>query len=217
MRFIFFLLTLSPLCAYVNQNGDFQIWTREYIRGHITPHWDISVMQENRIGDHASKPYHIFLQAQGIYRPAPWIGLAPGYRQSWRRFPLDSSRWRPEYSPMFDVMLRWHLGEWEFSDRNRVQYIIFQSDPAHWLYRNRFRIVTPWHFTRFCFTPFIDNEWFFQERYGFDQDRLSAGLMTWIYKNLSGQIYYMRRFEKTGADLHWIHQNILNITLLLAY
>lgn len=214
-KFFLFFLLVSAGWAQIDKNGDFQIWTREIIKKHFNPTWAFLIMQENRIGDDASKLFHIFLHAQGIYKPTQWLGIAPGYRQSWRRFPLNSNHWLPEYSPLIDVTFVMRPGDWQFVDRNRVQYRVIDSDPSHWLYRNRFRIIPPWSFTRFCLNPFIDNEILFHQRFGFDEDRLCGGFLLWIYENLSGQLYYMCRFLK--KEPHWIHTNVLNVTLLLAY
>ena len=142
-----------------------------------------------------------------IYVPTKWIAIAPGYRQAAIRFPLDSTHWEPEYSPLLDISFKWEAREWLFANRNRAQYIIFGPNPNRWLYRNRFRIMTPWHFTKFRFTPYIDNEWFFLQDFGFNQDRLVAGLMMILRGNLSGQLAYMRRYQKLVDQ--WIHQKFL--------
>lgn len=204
-----------PVWAQIDKDGDFQIWSREIVKKHFNPQWAFLFMQENRIGDDAKKIYHIYLQTQVIYNPVRWLGISPGYRQSWRRLPLNSTRWKPEYCPMLDMSFILRPGEWEFVDRNRVEYRILGSDPSHWIYRNRFRIIPPLRLTRFWFNPFVDNEIFIHQRYGFDEDRISGGLLMRVYENLSGQLYYTCRFQK--KDLGWIHQNILNITLLLSY
>lgn len=217
-KFWIFLLSWAGLYAQIDSNGDFQIWNREVIRQHFDSRWSWYLMSECRFGDNASKLFYTFLQVQGIYKPASWVAIAAGYRQGIRRFPFTGNQWKFEYSPLVDVTFVAKTHGWEFVNRNRCQYIIFQSDPSHWQYRNRFRIITPWSFSKFRITPFVDNEWFFMERHGYNQDRLCGGLMMLLRGNLSGQLYYMARFLKEDLPkTHWVHQNVLNITLLLAY
>jgi hypothetical protein len=203
------------LFAQVNKDGDFQIWTRYFLKKHFAPTWSATLYSELRWGDDASTLYLVIGQIQGTYSPLSWLSLSPAYRQSWRRFPLDSSHWEPEYRPMFDLTFKTPFAGWQISDRNRVEYIIFRSDPEHWVYRNRLRFVLPWSFAYRIFNPFIDNEIFIRQRLGFHEDRLSAGFLSLIYENLGGQIYYMARFQKAAAG--WIHQNILVLSLLLAF
>lgn len=216
-KFYLFLFCWVSTWAQINKNGDFQIWNREIFLQHFNPPWSWYVMWEGRWGDDASKLYHTILQAEVIYKPVKWLSIAPGYRQSLRRFPLNSNHWKPEYSPITDVICAARASGWEFVDRNRVQYIIFQSDPSHWLYRNRIRIIPPWNFSNHCINPFVDNEFFFRQDFGFNEDRLCGGFLIWIRGNLSGQLYYMARFQKNLNPTQWVHQNILNITLLFAY
>lgn len=219
MKKIFtYLLLSSALFSEINSNGDFQIWAREIVKVHITPKWAFYELCEGRFGDNASKLYHTLMQVEGLYTPIPGITMGLGYRQSLRRYPLQSNHWKPEYSPLADVFIRTYLSDWELHDRNRVQYVIFQPLPrSRWLYRNRFRIVPPWNFTKYKINPFIDNEVFFFEQRGFNQDRLCCGLLMQFTNSCGGQIYYMARFEKRENPTYWVHQNILNLTLLLSY
>lgn len=213
-KIFFFLFFVSGLTAQINSDGDFQIWNREIVNVHFSKQWTLYSFAESRIGDDASKLYEAFLHAELDYKAASWIAFGPGYRQAIIRAPINSNHWEPIYIPLVSVMLFFKLRDWEFSDRNRVQYEVAKSIPYPWLYRNRFRIVPPWSFTPLCINPFIDNEIFIYQGHGFVEDRLCSGLLFWLHDNLSGQLYYMCRFQKPN---HWIHQNVLNISLLLAY
>ena len=214
----FFPLLLFPLALWsqIDRSGDFQIWSWNFVSYQINPEWMLLSMVEFRAGDDASKIYRTSLSVEPVYTPVQWIGLAPGYRQSWSRVPVNSKHWKPEYTPFGDLFFFLFPGKWELVNRNRIEYRIRKNDPIHWVYRNRLRIILPWAFTSLQINPFIENEIFIRQRRGLNEDRLTAGLLSNIYKNLSGEISYMARFQKQLSGT-WIHQNVLNIVLFLAF
>lgn len=205
---------LFPLFAraFVDQNGDFQVWSRCEFWNYFSPKGFCLTEAEARWGDNASKLFLTFIQAQIAYQPVPWFYVAPGYRQQYQRFPVTSNHWEPNYIPLIDATFFWPV-TWTLSNRNRLMYSIIDSDPSHWIYRNRLRFIIPWSFAYSRINPFIENEIFIRQRYGFNQDRLAGGFMVSLNDYLVARLYYMRRFTKT-LDSHWIHQNILYITFV---
>ncbi len=214
-----YILVLFPLAlsAQINRNGDFQIWCWNFAAKQFSPEWMLLSLFEFRVGDEASKFYRASFSIEPIYTPVKWLGLAPGYRQVGLRFPINSNHWKPEYTPFADVFFFLFPSKWQLIDRNRVEYRILDSDPVHWVYRNRIRIVPPRTFTSFQINPYLENEIFIRQRRGLNEDRLTVGLMSHIYKNLSGELSYMARFQKQHLSRDWIHQNILNIVFFLAF
>ncbi len=215
----FFTLLLLPclLCSQVDKNGDFQIWSWNFAAKQFSPEWTLLTLWEFRLGNDASKFYRTSLSVEPIYTPVEWIGLAPGYRQAWLRDPVNSNHWKTEYTPFGDVFFFLFPGKWQLVDRNRVEYRIRKSDPIHWVYRNRLRVITPWSFTSHQINPFFENEIFIRQRRGLNEDRLTCGFLSNIYENLSGELSYMARFRKQHPSGTWIHQNVLNIVLFLAF
>lgn len=216
-KFLIPLLFPFFLWSQIDRDGDFQIWNWDFVSKQITPEWSLLSYLEFRWGDNASKLYRTSLLLEAIYQPCPWLGLAPGYRQVWLRVPLNSDHWRPEYTPLADIYFFLTPSDWEITNRNRIEYRILENDPIRWVYRNRIRIVPPWNFTSLEITPFIENEIFIRESRGLNEDRLSGGFLMNLYENLSGSLFYMARFQKQRDPSQWIHQNVLNISLFLAF
>ncbi len=214
-RIFLFLVFTIPCLAEINSNGDFQIWNRNYLLNHINPQWSIRTVTEFRWGDNASKFYYTYLQSQFAYHPVHWINLAAGYRQIWRRHPVNSNHWRPEYSPLADITFDFRFAEWEIMNRNRLQYMLIKDDPHHWLYRNRFRLIFPWHPTSHKITFFADEEVFIRQGIGVEENRVSGGSFFSIHGNLAGQLFYTYRLLRGIPS--WTYQNVLNISLLLSY
>ncbi len=197
--------------AKVNQNGDFQIWASESNRIPFTSVSDLKGVAEFRFGDDASSLFFKYYQLQLIYKRIVWMHIAPGYRQVFTRMTKKSSKWESMYVPLVDLSLHGCLGGWKISNRTRLLYSIGDTVPDFLVYRNRLRLVTPWRLTRFCFTPYIDDEVFFIEDKSFNQNRFTMGFILPLGGNLSGKLFYRLRHLKLGSD--WSHQNILGIGL----
>jgi len=216
-------ISLYSLCAIffpclswaeINQNGDFQIWNRNFAGVHLGKKWTFISQLEFRWGDDASTLYYTLLQPQLRYTPVPWLIIAPGYRQFWQRNLVKESL-RPGYAPVLDISFLILMQDWQIRDRSGIEYIIHRSNPNHFLYRNRLRIIPPWSFTRFGINPFIEDEIFIRERVGFEQNRLLAGLFYLLQKNTSGELFYMLRYLKTGRS--WTYQNVLGLVILFSF
>ena len=207
---------LLPFAAHaaVAGNGDIQLWTRSYFDGPISRQWDWQFVFETRWGNDASTLYYWYLQPQLFYQPAEWISIEPGYRQGFSKH-LISDNWVLEYAPLLDVVLMKTVAEWSFSDRSRWQYSQVGSVPWHWLYRNRFRIVSPPIVRSPLIWLFTDNEIFWREKRGINQDRLSFGTMILLNETVGGELFYMDRFWKRAPG--WIYQTVFNVRLDLFF
>lgn len=212
---LYLIFSAALLRGQIDKNGDFQIWNRYFFDIPIVTSLSSFTTIEFRYGDDASKLYLTYVQTQFLYKPFRWLKIGPGYRQYWQRSPLTSSHFEPGYSPLTDITFILRLASWEFRDRNRIQYIIFRSDPSYWLYRNRLRLIPPWSATRFQITPFIENEIFIRQGQGFHQNRTSTGFLFLMNKSIGGEVYYMLRFLK--REPNWTYQNVVNIALLFNF
>lgn len=209
-------LIFFPAFAWsqVNRNGDFQIWDRTFFLKHLNKQWLSYSFIEFRFGDNASELYQYFIHTQMIYRPLPFLSIGPGYRQIWQKI-LTTGKWQTGESPLLDLAFVYRFKGWELRDRNRVQYVIFPHNPSHWWYRNRMRFVTPSFFETRNIAFFLDNEFFWRQTLGVNEDRLSAGFMFEMLKHLAGELFYMARFLK--VDPHWNYMTILNIALVFSF
>jgi len=116
---------------------------------------------------------------------------------------------------LLDVVLMKTFSEWSFSDRSRWQYIQVGPVPWHWLYRNRFRIIAPPVARSPMIVIFTDNEIFWREKRGINQDRLSFGTMIGLNETVGGELFYMARFWKRAQG--WIYQTVFNVRLDVSF
>ena len=215
-RYAFLIGLFLPIFAWpaVNQNGDFQIWQRNFLIKHCAPQWSFWVVSELRWGSNASQFYHAILHGQLYYAPAPWIVLGPGYEQVWTKETTLIS-WEKEFIPLFDAIFRARFHTWEIQDRSRLEYVIIDSNPFHWLYRNRFRIIAPPMRQNPKVAFFTDNEFFWFEAHGVNEDRLSAGLMIQWQDNWGAESFYMARFLKQLDG--WSYNTVAAFSLLFSF
>lgn len=213
----FIYLLLFPLFAFGRINGpaDYQIWQRTILTAKMAHQWDFLLTEETRFGDNITKFYYTYLQANFSYIANQWVTLSPGYRQVYKRSPLSSTQWRPEYSPMIDIYFNWKKNNWKFSDRSRIQYLIFESNPDHWVYRNQLRITTPWKVTSFEANPYIEEEVFFRQNQGFVENRVTFGFSEQMTKHVVMDFFYIARYLKNSPS--WVYNNIFGFNLKLNY
>ncbi len=180
---------------------------------HFAHNWSAWLISELRWGDTASQFYSAILHAQLYYAPRPWIVIGPGYEQVWTKEP-PLVIWEKQYIPLADAIFRARFDGWEIQDRNRLEYIFFDSSPDHWLYRNRFRIIAPSMLQSPRISFFTDNELYWLESNGISEDRISFGLMLQWLDNWGGEVFYMARLLHQDS---WICNSVITFDFLFSF
>lgn len=207
MRLFLFSFFLLPVLVFarLNDNGDFQIWDHHYLDFKVNEEFHLHLAAEFRWGDDSSKLYVKYGEILFIYRPLKWLEIVPGYRHLYVRFLRDDFKWKLIYSPLFDLLFYFPVAPWGLSDRSRVQYLIIEGRDNRWVYRNRIHLTFP--YSDYYVNPFIDNEFFWTEGRGFDQNRLRSGLEVNFSEHVKGRLFYMLRYLKVSDG--WNYQNVL--------
>lgn len=216
-RFFFLLiLTLSFLVkgwGQINKNNDWQIWALGSVGKGFNNNMAVRIDTEYRFGDDASKLYFAYIQGFIEYEPSSFCLVAPGYRQEWIRSSTHS--WRKTYNPLVDTTFIFRRSYFFITDRNRVQYQFLKEETNRWIYRNRFRITFTTEVKGIGIDPFIDNEIFFVEKRGINQNRASIGCLFIFNELFQSRIFYLLRHLKREG--HWTHQNVMNLHLYFAF
>ena len=89
------------------------------------------------------------------------------------RFVYERSRGRgalvPEHRPTFDVDLTTpELLTLKLDFRTRFEWRMIESETAYMRYRERVRLRTGWNVTRWRFSPFVSEEFFFSDKPDYD-------------------------------------------------
>jgi hypothetical protein len=204
MKKLFFGLVFisASLSAQVNHNGDFQLWSHTQFDKKIKEPFGVRFSTAFRWGDNASRLFYEYYQPQITFTKNKVV-IAPGYRQL---FQNTTGKWIAYYMPMIDLFLSFPLS-WEIEDRNRVFYQIPGHGSSVWIYRNRIRIYSP----IFCkIKLFAEEEAFFQEGSGFNENRLGGGIFAAFTKVINAHFFYTYHNLKQKS---WTYQNLLRFEL----
>jgi len=211
MRILSFLglLFSLPLCAYINQNNDVQLWTSAYYEQKLSDRVFLELANQYRIGNDMSELYFTYLQGIVSFKPTEGVLVAPGYRQTWQR--TATQPWSLSYEPFVETILRKERGGARIELRNRVIYFMREVGANSWLWRGRLR----WMRLEGRVRSYVSNEVFIDSRTGVEQDRIALGMFVPFIRHLRGDFYYMLRFRK--QDNHWAHQHIVGLGLDLNF
>ncbi len=195
-----------------NKKNDFQVWEHQQITWMPTPTTTLYFQTEFRWGDDASILYFSYLQGGISVSPCNWLTVAPGYRQGAALRP--DHRRIPVYNPLLDATLKFKICNWTLEDRSRVQYLIPESGPDLWQYRNRIELFSPWKVGRYQFNPYLSEEMFFREYFGFAENRFAVvGRFTFSHL-FQSDVMYMLRYIKFPT---WRPTHVLRLCLYFDY
>ncbi len=206
------LLSFGLARAY--DNHDFQVWNTDVEELKINDKSKVALEQEFRWGDNANEFFYQHYDLGYFYNSKKWLMVGGGYRHV---IELKSGKWKVENEPYLSATLSGKLAGCSVDSRSRLEYNHFDYQEDAWRYRNKFTVKLPWKFTKFQIQPYMAEEVFvkFAGWSGFNQNRLSGGLTMKIFKNLSGEIYYMLQSSKSAGI--WKENNVLGTKFKLAF
>ena len=127
-----------------------------------------------------------------------------GYRQAWLEL---ADGWRQEYRPMFNLGYRGKLGEWGFSNRNRLELRYFEGEARNRVrYRNETILTAPrkWGST----TPYISQELFYNlTNTEFNENWLTTGVSGKFSNGKGWKLGYRLQSRKFAGE--WNHRHVL--------
>jgi len=202
-----FFLYLSSAFSAVNDNGDIQLWVQEQTSLPITHVGMLFFDAESRIGNEASQLYYVQMQAISLFPITHYLEMGPGYRQIWRQ---KRSTFKPIFEPEFDAILKTKTGKVKLLNRNRFSYR-FVDDGQN---SAQYRLLVKMSFD-YSLSPFLSNEFFFDNHRDFFQNRLAAGISTPIIKNVKINTFYLLRSLKSFQK--WNLNHVFGLYLKMAF
>lgn len=203
------LLLSCPLLGGLNEQNDFQTWT-EYSLKMTMGKSALYFETEQRFGDNSSELFLYYFQGQYIYSPTPCIDIAPGYRHLYVRF-FKGEPWSTIYNPLLDVSFKTCMGNLQIINRNRFQYFILEHIPNTWRYRNRTTFILSRRWGKTRYHPLFSQEFFFQKREGYVENRMEIGGISFWGKGSNYQVLYL--FEMFKNEGHWTQIHALRLKL----
>ena len=215
---LFFIgLSLSlTVNLYAYDDGDFQVWNTDVEEIQLKKNLKLVFEQEFRWANNASEFYYQHYDVGLAYALNKSWTVGTGYRQIYARTALNKPWWA-ESDPYVFFTYFGELAGFKFDDRSRFeyQYYSFQADTGR--YRNKLTVKAPWKFTKLEIQPFVSEEIFVMlgGDQGFNQNRLSAGLVFSLLKNFKAELYYM--FLSAKSVNVWKDYNVLGTKIKLSF
>jgi hypothetical protein len=200
--------------SFAFDDGDVQYWNTESISWKFTDDWKAKIEEEFRFGDDMQDFYYhhsdFGLSHSGL---AEWLALGVHYRQV---FEEKSGVWKQENRPHLNATIKFKLEGLDVSNRSRFEHRDREDADTDWRYRNKSSVTFPIKWTTFEIQPYIAHEIFIDfDAEDFTRNRLYAGLGLKLYKQLTGEIYYLWQSTKSNED--WIDYNILGTKLKVSF
>lgn len=203
--FIGLLLFSGPLRAQ-NQDGDFLLWlTQNFIfKPADTPKLSFELENQTRLENNATEFDEFVFVPAVSYKILSWFSVA------FRNALFIEGGGVSEYRPTLEAKLTKSLGNWKLGIRNRFENRILK-DAFRFRYRLRGGFAYGIKGDPVSFEPYLNNEFFFQNQGGYNQNRAAVGNQFIFLKGkISVALYYMLRSDK--RDTGWIHRHILGQT-----
>jgi len=142
--------------------------------------------------------------------------LEGGYRHAWLEI---NSGWRDESRPSAILSYRTKLGEWSFSNRNRLEYRMFERGSLardRIRFRNETRFIAPWEFGSLHAKFFVEEEFFYEfTDAGFDFNWFTYGFR---WKLRDGVVFKLgHRWQASKFGDEWNHRHQLVTGLLFFF
>lgn len=212
--FIALLIVLMAFSATAQQpDSDFQVWNETVFQMPVVKGRDrdnkeidkfsILVLGVLRLGQERLYPTDVRVGAGFDYRINRHISFSPTYIYS-RSEPVRNSN-AYEHRVRFDVHIGNKWRRFSLRDRNRVEYRSRNSRSDSVRYRNRLTLSIPvLRNKKEIFTPFVSNEVYydFSEK-KFTTNEITAGISRKITKNITTDIFYLRRDFRSSNFKYW--------------
>lgn len=190
--------------------GEFQLWTEFGVEGPVAANLHIGARSEARFTDDASR---VGLYSWNLGLAYAWHEHFVGALEFLQEYTRSNGGFATENRPQ--ITLTWVdvLRGLEVSDRNKFEGRLFEASEDQFRYRNRAQAVLPLRLWPRGPRPFISEEIFVETGAGFNQNRLSSGLVLMVGP-LVGTVYGMLLSAKNDG---WSQTGVLGFTFTYSF
>lgn len=204
-----YLLILSCLSSWLHATIDFQIWNKNFIFGQFNRKLDLFADIEFRYKNSGRTFYYNHEHIELPIHVTSFLTIGPAYRQIFTLVAGQRNQWVTTYYPNVNFTFLWHIGVFNFYDRNRVVYTIRPTTQDAWEYRNKLGVYYTLTKKAHGIRLFADEEIFMRERrHGIYQNRATVGLDLGLFRKVRLIVAYRYRIVHQ-TQVGWEHNNIL--------
>ena len=196
-------------------DGDVEFWQSAIACFDINPDWAVAVEEHVKMGHVAGNVYYHHTDLGFVYKSfAEGIDLGFNFKQVFKKD--DDGHWCRENRPHLNVTFKGWLGPLDFADRSRMEFRDRECDEDLWRYTHRLKVKLPYEFTRFKFRPYVADQVYLNlEGQTFEKNRIYAGIMFELSKNLESEFCYV--WQSAKPDGQWEDLNALGILLRIRF
>ncbi|MFZ0033379.1 MAG: DUF2490 domain-containing protein [Sedimentisphaerales bacterium] len=216
-RFVVTIITvvlISGAC-FASDNKDFQYWNVTDLSVDINKDWKFTFQEELRFGESGKRLYYQHYEPGLTYSGlAKWIDFGFNYRQVLER--NSKGKWKMEDQPNLNITLKGKMFGLDLSDRSRIEYRILEDRKDVWRYRNKLTAKLPFEFTELKLQPYVADEIFVPlDNVDFDTNRLYAGVLFKLTKNIGCDLFYLWQASKSNGG--WTDINVVGTAFKLSF
>lgn len=210
--FVTTIIVVMPTLAQ-SDDSDFQVWNETtfvipVVEGKDRDYKDIDklsllVFGNLRLGQNRLYPTDVRIGTGFDYRINRHLSFSPTYLYSRNEARRNERGY--EHRIRFDLHVGNKWKHFSLSDRNRVEYRSRHSKSDAVRYRNRLTLSVPVKIKKKEeFTPFVSNEVYYDFSVNeFTTNEFVAGISRKLTKNITADVFYLRRDYRVGDFDHW--------------
>ncbi|HWQ31955.1 MAG TPA: DUF2490 domain-containing protein [Blastocatellia bacterium] len=179
---------------------DTQLWTETQFIVPLKERTDLIFIGSLRFGRNV---HHVTDERAGVaiaHRLNSHLSVQSTYQYIAQQ-PFEGQK-RFEHRLSTDLTLRFRLGGFTLTDRNRIEYQIRHSRANRWIYRNQLRLEHPVGPNEWKFKVFISDEVFYSsDADAWTRNRISVGAGREFSKRFGAEFFYFRQqdgFSRPG-------------------
>jgi hypothetical protein len=170
------------------------------------------IEEETRIADDMSDAQYFHTDIGVIIPITSWFDAGLNYRE----IQIKSVDWQSEHRPHINGTFKWKGKDWYFTDRNRLDYRMYEEGDNECRYRNKISIFPPISMTSIEIKPFLACELFLETNGdGLSKKRFHAGLTAKPTEHLLSELSYLRDSHESHDE--WIDADVITVALTAVF
>jgi hypothetical protein len=164
-------------------------------------------MEEIRSGNDFHNVYYNHLDVGLSRSVTSWLDFGVNFRQIEEK---KKGEWVEENRPYVNGILKWKIGDWSFSDRNRVEFRNLEGSEDRWRYRNWLTVYPPFKLFGGNVKPYIADE-IYEDLNGnnMERNRIYAGAECKLADWLKSDVFYI--YQSSYKSMEWLDINVISV------
>jgi len=198
---LFYILVAKPVLADPN----WEYWSEYSVDIPVNDGIDFVAKAQFRFEGDGCYYFKVYLGQ--LFRVSEYFTIATYYVFRTKK---AEQGWSDEDFGNLDATVKWKIGDFSFSDRNRFERNFSKGES---LYRNKIKVKKPTQIRTWKIVPFIASEIFYDFN-EFSENRTHLGISTVLIDGVEVELSYILRSKKQSE---WSRANVLVTSLKYSF